>query len=280
MSKISRLVGGLCLLLMVSLGLVAPGQALPGGSTPVGGSIAAQAAEPKPTKPGKPGKPDDWEAHSGPFFNDPHLTKGHFQIERRVINTIKHTPKGSTIRIAIYSLDRIRWPQALVAAHRRGVQVQMLLNDHWENRAMKVLRAEIGKNPRKGSFIYKCKQSCRGAANEFNNLHSKFYLFSQAGMSEDVVAVGSANMTRNAASTSGTTSTSPPATTSCSASSSALFNDMRNDYDTRQQPFGFCGTPPDRRATTPSTSTPPWPSPVSRGPRTTSCSTCSTASSA
>src|SRR6478735_6508786 len=181
---ISRLVGSLCLVLVVSLGLVAPGQAN------VASSAAASAAKPKPNK---------WEAFSGPFFNDPHLAKGHFNIERRVIQTIKNTPKGSSIRIAIYSFDRLPVAHALVAAHRRGVRVQMLLNDHWETPSMKVVRAEIGKNRAKNSFIYKCKQSCRGAANEFNNLHSKFYLFSQAGISREVLAVGSANMTRNAA---------------------------------------------------------------------------------
>ena len=188
MSKISRLVGSLSLVLVVSLGLVAPGQANGVASS----ADTSAAAKPKP-------KPNKWEAFSGPFFNDPHLAKGHFQIERRVIKTINNTPKGSSIRIAIYSFDRLPVAHALVAAHRRGVQVQMLLNDHWETPAMKVVRAEIGKNRGEGSFIYKCKQSCRGAANEFNNLHTKFYLFSQAGKSEDVLAVGSANMTRNAA---------------------------------------------------------------------------------
>ena len=244
-SKFSRLVGGLCVLLVVSLGLVAPGQAVPFGPVRQAGDDAAAAtAETRPgqQKPGKP-KPDKWEAYSGPFFNDPHLAKGHYQIERRVINTIKHTPKGSTIRIAIYSLDRIPVSQALVAAHRRGVKVQMLLNDHWENRAVKILRDEVGKNPRKGSFVYKCRQSCRGAANEFNNLHSKFYLFSQAGRSEDVVAVGSANMTRNAAIHQWNDLYFTSGDHELFRQFVGLFNDMRKDYDTRQEPFAFCGTP-------------------------------------
>ena len=145
--------------------------------TGVAARAGTSARSGKPGKPGKP-KPSRWEAPRGPYFNDPHLKKGWFNIERRVIDTIRHTPKGSTIRIAIYSLDRMPVAHALVAAHRRGVKVQMLLNDHWENGAMKVIRAEIGKNRRDDSFIYKCRASCRGTANEFNNLHSKFYLFS------------------------------------------------------------------------------------------------------
>lgn len=227
MSKISRLVGGLCLVLVATLVLVAPGQAVSDAGAPT-------AAKPKPSK---------WEAPSGPFFNDPHLAKGHFEIERRVIKTIRHTPKGSTIRIAIYSLDRVGVASALVAAHRRGVRVQMLLNDHWENRAVKMLRDEFGKNPRRDSFVYKCKQSCRGAANEFNNLHSKFYLFSQAGKSEDVIAVGSANMTRNAAIHQWNDLYFTDGDHELFRQFVGLFNDMRKDYDTRQEPIAFCGTP-------------------------------------
>lgn len=229
-SIISRLVGSLCLLLVVSLGLVAPGQASDLASS------AGQAAAAKP-------KPNKWEAFSGPFFNDPHLAKGHFEIERRVIKTINNTPKGSSIRIAIYSFDRLPVAHALVAAHRRGVQVQMLLNDHWETPAMKVVRAEIGKNRKKNSFIYKCRQSCRGAANEFNNLHSKFYLFSQAGKSEEVLAVGSANMTRNAAVHQWNDLYFTDGDHDLFRQFVALFKDMSKDYDTRQEPWYFCGVP-------------------------------------
>ncbi|MBC2934267.1 hypothetical protein H7342_14765 [Nocardioides sp. zg-1228] len=237
MSMKSRFVGSLCLVLVglvvAMLGPVAPGRAVPGGT------VAAQAGP----SAGTSARPARWEAFKGPFFNDPHLRKGHFQIERRVIETINHTPKGSTIRIAIYSLDRVPVAQALVAAHRRGVRVQMLLNDHWETRAMKLIRAEVGKNPRRNSFIYKCKQSCRGTANEFNNLHSKFYLFSQAGASEDVIAVGSANMTRNAAIHQWNDLYFTSGDHELYRQFVGLFNDMRRDYDTRQPPISFCGTP-------------------------------------
>ena len=184
-----------------------------------------------------------WEAPSGPFFNDPHLKKGWFRIERKVIDTIRHTPKGATIRIAIYSLDRMPVAKALVEAHRRGVKVQMLLNDHWENRAMQVVRAEIGTDRSAKSFIYKCKQSCRGAANEFNNLHSKFYSFSQAGKTLDVLAVGSANMTLNADRHQWNDLFFTSGNHELFRQFVGLFNDMRNDYDTRQEPMSFCGTP-------------------------------------
>ena len=146
----------------------------------------------------------------------------------------------------------------------------MLLNDHWENAAMKVVRAEIGKNRTSNSFIYKCRQSCRGAANEFNNLHSKFYLFSQAGRSEDVLAVGSANMMLNAAIHQWNDLYFTDGDHELFRQFVGLFNDMRKDYDTRQEPLAFCGTPPSACVTTRSTSTPSGPSPGRRGRATTS----------
>ncbi|MDT0185955.1 phospholipase D-like domain-containing protein [Microbacterium sp. ARD31] len=245
MSKLSRLVGSLCLVLVASMGVTAPGSALADASAGADGAegrAAAAPSEPARSKPGKP-KPSKWTAPRGPFFNDPHLRKGWFNIERRVVDTIRHTPKGSTIRIAIYSLDRMPVAQALVAAHRRGVKVQMLLNDHWENRAMKVIRAEIGTNRRKDSFIYKCRASCRGTQNEFNNLHTKFYLFSQAGRSEDVIAVGSANMTLNADRHQWNDLYFSDGNHVLFRQFVSLFNDMKKDYSTRQPPRFFCGTP-------------------------------------
>jgi phosphatidylserine/phosphatidylglycerophosphate/cardiolipin synthase-like enzyme len=203
---------------------------------PVQPMVAKEA--PKP-----PRKFRRWTAPRGPFFNDPHRKEGHFRIERRVVDTIKHTPKGSYIRIAVYSFDRVNVAAALVAAARRGVKVQMLLNDHWDTPAMKMIRNEIGTDRTKKSFIYKCKASCRSAANEYNNLHSKLYLFSQAGRSEDVVAVGSANMTRNADIHQWNDLYFMSGDHEIFRQFVYLFNDMKNDYNSRQDPLFFCGTP-------------------------------------
>jgi phosphatidylserine/phosphatidylglycerophosphate/cardiolipin synthase-like enzyme len=232
-TKLSMLVGSICLVLATTLGGAVPGVAAeqPGAAT----EKPVATAE-------KPAAAKKWKAPSGPFFNDPHRGKGHFRIERKVIDTIDRTRKGATIRIAIYSLDRVPVARALAAAHRRGVKVQMLLNDHWETPAMKIIRAEVGKDRSKKSFIYKCRQSCRGAANEFNNLHTKFYLFSQAGRSKDVVAVGSANMTRNAAIHQWNDLYFTDGDHELFRQFVGLFNDMSKDHDTRQEPITFCGT--------------------------------------
>ena len=184
-----------------------------------------------------------WEAPRGPFFNDPRRDVGHFRIERQVVKTINHTRKGSYIRIAVYSFDRVNVARAIIAAHRRGVKVQMLLNDHWDTRAMKMIRNEIGTDRKAKSFIYKCKKSCRSSANEYNNLHSKLYLFSHAGKSKDIIAVGSANMTRNADLHQWNDLYFMSGEHEIFRQFVHLFNDMKNDYDTRQDPLFFCGVP-------------------------------------
>ena len=63
---------------------------------------------------------------------------------------------------------------------------------------MKRVRAVLGTNRFAKSFIYKCKQGCRTFADQYRNLHSKFYTFTQAGKSKNVMVVGSDNLTRNA----------------------------------------------------------------------------------
>ena len=121
-------------------------------------------------------KPKRWKAYKGAFFNNPHVNADRFKIERRIIDTIRHTPKGETIRIAVYSFDRMPVADALIAAHKRGVKIQMLLNDHQDTHAMKRVRAVLGTNRFAKNFIYKCKQGCRTIADQYRNLHSKFYL--------------------------------------------------------------------------------------------------------
>ena len=66
----------------------------------------------------------------------------------------------------------------------------MLLNDHQDTHAMKMVRAVLGTNRFAKNFIYKCKQGCRTFADQYRNLHSKFYTFTQAGKSKDVLVVG------------------------------------------------------------------------------------------
>ena len=216
------------------------------GGVPASASLTGQVASSRAphAAPAKKAKlKRQWKAPNGPFFNDPHRKKGHFTIEQQVIKTIRHTPRRGVIRIAVYSFDRMPVANALIAAHKRGVKVQMLLNDHQDTRAMQVIRAQIGTNRKKKSFIYKCVASCRSTQNEYNNLHSKFYSFSQSGKSRDVMAIGSANMMLNAALHQWNDLYFTSGDHELFRQFVSLFNNMKKDWDTRRPPRFFCGTP-------------------------------------
>lgn len=203
------------------------------------GPLAQVAAAVHPDKK----KPKRWKPYHGPFFNNPHVPKDRYRIERRILDTLRHVPKGEHVRIAIYSFDRIPVANAIVAAHRRGVNIQMLLNDHWENRAMKMVRAELGTNRHAKSFLYKCKSGCRTLVDQYRNLHSKFYMFTKAGKAKDVLVVGSHNFTRNADAHQWNDAYFMDGDEALFDQFTATFNDMKKDYHTTQPPMHFCGTP-------------------------------------
>ncbi len=129
----------------------------------------------------------------GPMFNNPRGTKAaKNRILRNVVATINATPRHAIIRIAAYSFDRPDIADALIAAHRRDVDVQMVLNDNWTSTQTKRLRRILGTDPNRRSFVVICSRSCRGGP---GNQHMKFYLFSKAGSVKDITMIGSANLT-------------------------------------------------------------------------------------
>ncbi|MXG91200.1 phospholipase D-like domain-containing protein [Nocardioides flavescens] len=184
-----------------------------------------------------------YRAPEGPFFNNPRGSQAaKFRIERQVLAAIRATPKRSTIRIALYSFDRMPVAEALAAAHRRGVKVQLLLNDHQDTKAMKYLRARLGTNRWASSFIYKCRSGCRSATPD-RNLHSKFYTFTEAGKSKRVLMVGSANMMLNAHVHQWNDLFITSGRRAMFDQYVALFNDMKRDWSTKRPAYTFCGTP-------------------------------------
>ena len=183
---------------------------------------------------------------TGAFFNNP---RGgwdvRLKIERQVVRAIDHTKKGATIRIALYSFDRIPVAKRLIAARNRGVHVQLLLNDHQDTRAMKMLRARLGTNVKKKDFIYKCHSGCR-TDNRKRLLHTKFYTFTKTGRSKDALFFGSANLTMNAARHQWNDLFFTAGREELFDQYVALFNDMKKDYEKQQPPLPtFCGIPFD-----------------------------------
>ncbi|MFZ2502335.1 MAG: phospholipase D-like domain-containing protein, partial [Nocardioides sp.] len=72
---------------------------------------------------------DSWVPRAGLVFNRPRGSqKMRAALIRRVIAGIKHAPPGSRLSFAMYSFDRRDVANALIKAHRRGVQVQLIIN--------------------------------------------------------------------------------------------------------------------------------------------------------
>jgi len=137
-----------------------------------------------------------YQPNAGATFNIPRSTPDkEFRVERTITSAINHAHKGSLIRISLFSFDRKPVAQALINAHKRGVQVQILLNDHQVTGAQKMLHAALGKDRWRKNFSYECSHGCRSTG---ENNHIKFFLFSHTGKARNVVMTGSVNFTTNA----------------------------------------------------------------------------------
>jgi phosphatidylserine/phosphatidylglycerophosphate/cardiolipin synthase-like enzyme len=132
---------------------------------------------------------------TGAIFNRPIGTKWQqYAIFRHINKSISSAPAGSTIRMAVYSFAQAGTANKLLKADKRGVNVQVLFNDHQEYGPERRLIRKLGTKTGRGSFAKFCSDSCRGVK---GNMHQKVFLFSKAGSAENVVMVGSNNMTRN-----------------------------------------------------------------------------------
>jgi hypothetical protein len=145
-----------------------------------------------------------WPAHPvdaagpapGPTFNDPTSISdaSRFAILNKLVRAIDGTPRGATIRMAFFSLTYDPVADRLIAAKRRGVHVQLIMDDHerwpaWD----RVVRA-LGKDITKSSFAQLCHGACL-TENFPSYQHTKVYMFSRTGGKSNVVMVSSANPT-------------------------------------------------------------------------------------
>lgn len=136
-----------------------------------------------------------WTPSTGAVFNRPVGTSAEQRAVLAQVNrAIDATPRGATIRIAVFSFADKPTATRLIAAHERGVRVQLIFNAHEVYSQQTRLQKALGTNRNKGSFAYFCDRSCRG---EKGQMHQKTFLFSKVGSAERVVMVGSNNMTRN-----------------------------------------------------------------------------------
>jgi hypothetical protein len=137
-----------------------------------------------------------WKPRLGPMFNDPGRRRSGV-IVHRVLQAIRHTPRGETIRMAVYSLDRGEIGAALRKARRRGVHVQVIINQHTASGLVYGLQRSFGKNPRRKSFVVTCPGRCR-APGDGGNQHIKLFSFTRTGGARDVLIGSSGNLTSKA----------------------------------------------------------------------------------
>jgi phosphatidylserine/phosphatidylglycerophosphate/cardiolipin synthase-like enzyme len=130
---------------------------------------------------------------TGAIFNRPIGPKSsQRRIFTHVNKTIDAVPRGGTIRIAVFSFAEKATADALLRARARGVNVQMIIDDHTIYAQEARLRRALGKNASARSYMLYCAHSCRGTKGD---MHDKFFLFSHAGRAKNVTMVGSNNMT-------------------------------------------------------------------------------------
>jgi hypothetical protein len=148
---------------------------------------------------------------NGPVFNDPLGTAAQQgAVFAQLISLIDATPGGETIRGSMFDFTDIQVANALIAAHRRGVNVKVIIDDSsytnggaakpspaWD--ALKNSSTGLGTDDKARSWIVVCddqfedndgvddiKRGCISTAPpgpSYN--HNKFFLFSKVGAFDD-----------------------------------------------------------------------------------------------
>lgn len=133
---------------------------------------------------------------NGFSFNDPTgTTAQQYSILNKMNQALNNAPKGSTVRIAMYSGGVESFNQAVKNAHNRGVNVRIVSSAHssgWTH--WPKLTAALGTNTASRSFAVTCEVGCFSTKSG-SYQHAKFLTFSQTGTAKQVVMVTSANQT-------------------------------------------------------------------------------------
>lgn len=147
--------------------------------------------------------PQNFNPPQGTKFSHAFVKGSSYQIRTQILRSIESTPKGAQIKILSWSFKSQALRDALLAAKRRGVSVQVILagRSNATNSDYGFLLKHLGaqrysKSITRGSWVYRCSHSCRGTT---GTMHAKVYLFSQVRNTLWVSMTGSGNMTDFAA---------------------------------------------------------------------------------
>jgi len=166
----------------------------------------------------------------GLVFNNPKGTKAQQLAIITPINAaIDHAPAGSTIRTAQFLFNIQSTADKLVAAHSRGVHVQMLIHDYPGSSQTAQMRKALGTDKTKRSFVTHCNQSCMASTPSV--MHAKFVTFSTSGSSRLVSMISSANIYSGNTYTSWNNNHTIVGDSTIYNSLKEFFNDMLPDKD-------------------------------------------------
>jgi len=198
-------VGGAVALALTITGCVAP-STMPSPASPTAVAATSAAPTPTPTKAGTPTAATSTRIQ----FSDPWSTRtaAQFRLHRTQVAAIRATPAGATIHLVMYTFATDWVGQALLAAHRRGVNVRVIIDDHENYRWTKRLQAALGTDQHRRSYVVRCHLACasdmtyprrRSAGTIRPYVHAKWLIIDRSGTDHDVVMIPSENLTPAAA---------------------------------------------------------------------------------
>jgi phosphatidylserine/phosphatidylglycerophosphate/cardiolipin synthase-like enzyme len=156
----------------------------------------AVVGKPKPA-------PQHYTPVTGVKVNNPLGTReARRRIVTQLLRTINSVPGREKIRIATWNFRSNEIADALIAAHRRGVSVRVVIdrlnankdnpNPPFERLTQALKHHEHNRRPDMTSYTRRCVSSCRAPG---GIAHVKFYTFSRAGKANNIVEYGSFNAT-------------------------------------------------------------------------------------
>jgi phosphatidylserine/phosphatidylglycerophosphate/cardiolipin synthase-like enzyme len=162
----------------------AAGQAAARVSAPASAPAAAASKERK--------RKGAWTPQPGALLSDPMIPGQNRNILARVIKSIRNTAKHEYIRVVVWNYDDRPVTDALLAADRRGVNVQVVVAGSVDNPNWARTRAQLNRNSGDKSFAVKCTGGCRSRT---KIMHSKYVLFSRIHKAKNIAMFGSFNLT-------------------------------------------------------------------------------------
>lgn len=152
-------------------------------ATPNGSPTASTTPAPTPTA--LPAGMAERVIFGDPWSKDPRRVHA---IADSAVALARQARRGQTLTLSMFNMTYPGAAEAFIAAHRRGVDVRVLLNDEGaRSRQVRLLRAALGGNTASRSWV---KTRAGGI-----RMHSKFLLLSKRGGQGPVVWVSSGNLT-------------------------------------------------------------------------------------